>query len=134
MSDYKTFSNEELGKTGAVFSISWLDVCYKVKTSDGLKQLLFNVNGHVEPGSTLAIMGPSGSGKTTLLNILADRVSTGEITGEVLVDGSPRGSVSCLSNFFQKKNVHTASSRLKSHFNGTKKKLISDLSLMLIPL
>ena len=93
MSDYKTFSNEELGKTGASFSISWLDVCYKVKTGEGMKQLLFNINGHVEPGSTLAIMGPSGSGKTTLLNILADRVSTGQIEGEVLVDGAPRGSV-----------------------------------------
>ncbi|KAF0707976.1 hypothetical protein As57867_006468, partial [Aphanomyces stellatus] len=37
-------------------------------------------------------MGPSGSGKTTLLDILADRVSSGAIAGDIHVNGRPRDS------------------------------------------
>jgi ABC-type multidrug transport system ATPase subunit len=32
-------------------------------------------------------MGSSGAGKTTLLDVLAQRKDTGEITGEVLLNG-----------------------------------------------
>jgi ATP-binding cassette subfamily G (WHITE) protein 2 len=35
-------------------------------------------------------MGPSGCGKSTLLDILADRKFEGNISGSVLVNGSPR--------------------------------------------
>ncbi|KAE9393362.1 hypothetical protein BT96DRAFT_924054 [Gymnopus androsaceus JB14] len=34
-----------------------------------------------------ALMGESGAGKTTLLNVLAQRVSTGVVTGDMLVSG-----------------------------------------------
>lgn len=34
-------------------------------------------------------MGASGAGKTTLLDVLAQRKSDGEITGEVLINGQP---------------------------------------------
>ena len=50
------------------------------------KDLVFQV----DKGGVMALMGPSGSGKTTLLDILADRVSSGEITGEILINGLPR--------------------------------------------
>lgn len=36
--------------------------------------------------------GVTGAGKTTLLDVLADRTSTGIITGDVLVNGRPRDS------------------------------------------
>lgn len=39
----------------------------------------------------IAIMGSSGAGKTTLLNVLAGRVATGDIEGEILVNSRPRG-------------------------------------------
>ncbi|RHZ38548.1 hypothetical protein DYB26_010040 [Aphanomyces astaci] len=35
-------------------------------------------------------MGPSGSGKTTLLDILADRISSGQVTGQIDLNGRPR--------------------------------------------
>lgn len=37
----------------------------------------------------LTVMGESGAGKTTLLNVLAQRQSTGVVTGDRLVNGSP---------------------------------------------
>ncbi|XP_075247566.1 uncharacterized protein LOC142340748 [Convolutriloba macropyga] len=100
MTDYKTFKNPPEGgapKTRTSsgnwkFSLSWLNLTYKVKVKGGYKTLLDGLNGHVEPGGMLAIMGPSGCGKTTLMNLLADRVSSGIIEGEILVDGSPRTS------------------------------------------
>ncbi|KAN0043273.1 hypothetical protein ACTA71_010915 [Dictyostelium dimigraforme] len=39
------------------------------------KQILTNINGHIESGTIFAIMGPSGAGKTTLLDILAHRLN-----------------------------------------------------------
>jgi ATP-binding cassette subfamily G (WHITE) protein 2 (SNQ2) len=51
--------------------------------------LLNNVHGYVKPGTLTALMGESGAGKTTLLNVLAQRVDTGTITGDMLVNGSP---------------------------------------------
>ena len=36
-----------------------------------------------------ALLGPSGAGKSTLMDMLAQRKSTGALTGAVLVDGMP---------------------------------------------
>ncbi len=74
-------------------SIAWKDVCFTVKTGcvkKQKKQLLINVSGFISRGQIMALMGPSGCGKTTLLDVLADRVSKGEISGEILVNGQPR--------------------------------------------
>lgn len=38
----------------------------------------------------LAIMGPSGAGKSTLLNILAGRITEGELSGDILLNGKKR--------------------------------------------
>jgi ATP-binding cassette subfamily B protein len=52
----------------------------------GAKHLaLENINLHISPGETVAIMGETGSGKTTLINLIARFYDPTE--GEVMVDG-----------------------------------------------
>jgi ATP-binding cassette subfamily G (WHITE) protein 2 (SNQ2) len=69
---------------------TWQDVCYDVTVKAGTqRRLLDNVHGYVKPGTLTALMGESGAGKTTLLNVLAQRVDTGIVTGDMLVNGSP---------------------------------------------
>ncbi|KAK9241735.1 ABC-2 type transporter-domain-containing protein, partial [Lipomyces tetrasporus] len=68
---------------------TWKDLTYTVKTPDGDRVLLHNVQGYVKPGMLGALMGSSGAGKTTLLDVLAQRKTEGTIHGSVLVDGRP---------------------------------------------
>ncbi|KAI9318513.1 P-loop containing nucleoside triphosphate hydrolase protein [Dichotomocladium elegans] len=56
------------------------------------RHILKGVTGIVRPGEVMAIMGPSGSGKTTLLDILANRTKTGQVTGQVYVNGQSLAS------------------------------------------
>ena len=65
----------------------------------GYKYLVEDLSGIVRPGETLAIMGPSGAGKTSLMNLLADRIKSGVIEGEILVNGQPRTKVTKNSYF-----------------------------------
>ena len=44
--------------------------------------------------SNSALMGESGAGKTTLLDVIAMRKGSGEITGEILLNGFPQETVS----------------------------------------
>lgn len=68
---------------------TWKNLTYKVKTSEGERVLLDNVQGYVKPGTLGALMGSSGAGKTTLLDVLAQRKTQGAIHGSVCVDGRP---------------------------------------------
>lgn len=68
---------------------SWKDVCYDIKIKGEGRRLLDNVNGWVKPGTLTALMGVSGAGKTTLLDVLAQRVSMGVVSGDMLVSGKP---------------------------------------------
>jgi ABC-type multidrug transport system ATPase subunit len=57
------------------------------------RQLLHNVHGSAEPGTSLAIMGPSGAGKTTMLDILSFRQSKGSIHGKIEFNGTPASDI-----------------------------------------
>ncbi|KAL1866219.1 hypothetical protein Daus18300_006883 [Diaporthe australafricana] len=77
----------ELIRNKSVFT--WKNLTYTVKTPDGDRVLLDNVQGYVKPGMLGALMGSSGAGKTTLLDVLAQRKTEGTIHGSVLVDSRP---------------------------------------------
>jgi ABC-type multidrug transport system ATPase subunit len=87
-----------IAKSETLFT--WNRVSYTIPVKGGKRVLLSDVQGYVKPGRLTALMGgnsplhrvltvESGAGKTTLLNCLAQRVSTGVITGEMLIDGRP---------------------------------------------
>merc|ERR1711871_935339 len=61
--------------------VSWTDT----KT----KRIINNISGRVTAGHAMALIGPSGAGKSTLLDVLAGRKTTGQITGNVWLNGKP---------------------------------------------
>jgi ABC-type multidrug transport system ATPase subunit len=87
-----------------VFSDLWYTIKLPKKESDSSEgapgghngggkfhdvDLLKGVSGWALPGRMTALMGSSGAGKTTLLDVLADRKTTGIVTGHILVNGEP---------------------------------------------
>lgn len=94
------------GGHGAVLTFS--ELCYTVESKGEPKQLLSNVMGYAEHGKMLALMGSSGAGKTTLLDVLAQRKTGGEITGNVLVNGVEAGPLSFarLSGYVEQSDLH----------------------------
>ena len=86
---------------------SWKDVCYDVPVKGGQRRLLDHVSGWVKPGTLTALMGVSGAGKTTLLDVLAERVSMGVITGDMLVSGKARdASFQRKTGYVQQQDLH----------------------------
>lgn len=72
--------------------LTWENLVYEVPIPSGQLRLLNEITGYVKPGQLTALMGASGAGKTTLLDVLASRKNIGVITGDVLVDGKPKGT------------------------------------------
>ncbi|KAG6330183.1 hypothetical protein ID866_8906, partial [Astraeus odoratus] len=68
---------------------SWNHIEYVVPVKGEERKLLDDVTGYVAPGKLTALVGASGAGKTTLLNVLAERVSTGVVSGDRFVNGHP---------------------------------------------
>jgi ABC-type multidrug transport system ATPase subunit len=70
-------------------------------------QLLHGVYGCANPGEMMALMGSSGAGKSTLLDILADRKTTGTITGQIYFNGEERSeAIAKASAYVMQDNVH----------------------------
>jgi ABC-type multidrug transport system ATPase subunit/ABC-type multidrug transport system permease subunit len=75
-------------------TLTFKDVNYVVKastTKDKL-HLLKGINGYFAAGKMTALMGSSGAGKTTLMDVLSLRKASGEVTGDIRVNGHPQES------------------------------------------
>ena len=99
-------------KQTAIFH--WQDVCYDIKIKGEDRRILDNVDGWVKPGTLTALMGVSGAGKTTLLDVLANRVTMGVVTGEMLVDGRLRDdSFQRKTGYVQQQDLHLETSTVR---------------------
>ena len=97
---------------GATFL--WDGLCYDVKVRDGSRRLLEKIDGWVKPGTVTALMGASGAGKTTLLNVLADRASTGVVSGGKLIDAAyEKGGSARNVGYAQQQDFHHTSSTVR---------------------
>lgn len=100
-----------VAKNETVFT--WQNVNYTIPYEGGERKLLQNVQGYVRPGKLTALMGSSGAGKTTLLNTLAQRISSGVVTGDFLVDGRPLPkSFQRSSGFAEQMDVHEGTGKV----------------------
>ncbi|KKK23290.1 hypothetical protein ARAM_005641 [Aspergillus rambellii] len=101
-----------LAKQTAVFH--WQDVCYDIKIKGENRRILDHVDGWVKPGTLTALMGVTGAGKTSLLDVLADRVTMGVVTGEMLVDGRIRDdSFQRKTGYVQQQDLHLETSTVR---------------------
>ena len=89
--DEEAANDEETKKTVAENTTiyTWQNVNYHIPYNGGTRTLLRDQQGYVRPGKLTALMGASGAGKTTLLNVLAQRITFGDVQGDFLVDGQP---------------------------------------------
>jgi ABC-type multidrug transport system ATPase subunit len=93
---------------------TWQDLCYDIPVKGGQRRLLDHVDGWVKPGTLTALMGVSGAGKTTLLDVLAQRVSFGVVTGDMLVNGgSLPASFQRQTGYVQQQDLHLATSTVR---------------------
>ncbi|KAK4865212.1 hypothetical protein LT330_001835 [Penicillium expansum] len=92
----------------------WENVCYDIQIKGETRRILDNVDGWIQPGTLTALMGVSGAGKTTLLDVLANRVTTGVITGDMLVDGLKRDeSFQRQTGYAQQQDIHLHTSTVR---------------------
>lgn len=93
---------------------TWRDLCYDIPVKGGQRRLLDHVCGWVKPGTLTALMGVSGAGKTTLLDVLAQRVTIGVVTGNMLVNGSTLpASFQRQTGYVQQQDLHLATSTVR---------------------
>ncbi|CAI7589433.1 hypothetical protein PCG10_001645 [Penicillium crustosum] len=100
-------TDETQAPTGKGQIFQWEDVCYDIKNKGEIRRILDHVDGWVQPGTLTVLMGVSGAGKTTLLNVLANRTTTGVVTGTMLVDAMPTDeSFQRKTGYVQQQDVH----------------------------
>ena len=92
VADAKAAADESFDLPFKKSSLTWKGIYYTVKASTSKESitLLNGVDGYILPGKMTALMGSSGAGKTTLMEVLALRKNSGEIEGEIRVNGHPQ--------------------------------------------
>ncbi|RYP58881.1 hypothetical protein DL770_010332 [Monosporascus sp. CRB-9-2] len=94
----------EIQNQSAIFH--WNNLNYDIKTKDGTRRILDDINGWVKPGTLTALMGVTGAGKTSLLDVLAYR-ATEAASGEVYINGQLRDpSFQRRIGYVQQEDIH----------------------------
>ena len=76
-----------LRASGLAYRVAAPDWAWGSAGGGRYKHILRDVCFSAKSGDVVALMGASGAGKTTLLDILAARQKSGEISGELRIDG-----------------------------------------------
>jgi ABC-type multidrug transport system ATPase subunit len=116
-------------------TLAFRDIYYSITdvTTGKSTYLLSNVHGVAQPGTLTALMGASGAGKTTLLDVLADRKTTGELTGFRAVNAVPVSSstFSRMSAYCEQEDVHLPTSTVKEAIEfSAQLRLSADVSIV----
>lgn len=107
-------SDDEVGLTKSEAIFHWRNLCYDVQIKKENRRILNNVDGWVKPGTLTALMGASGAGKTTLLDCLAERTTSGVITGDIFVNGKLRDESFPRSiGYCQQQDLHLKSATVR---------------------
>ncbi|RAH61989.1 ABC multidrug transporter [Aspergillus piperis CBS 112811] len=77
--------------------LSWRDVVCEIHTSSGNHRILDQVTGWAKPGTITALMSHNSVQKAELLKVLAQRFTTGSVSGDILFNNC------LLSSNFQRK-------------------------------
>ncbi|KAK9804995.1 hypothetical protein WJX73_009787 [Symbiochloris irregularis] len=82
------------------------------KDEQGRMQLMLlrDVSGSFRPGVLTCLMGASGAGKTTLMDCLSGRKTSGNVQGEMLVNGHPKvqETFARISGYVEQFDIHAA--------------------------
>ena len=71
-------------------ALAFRELVYTVSLPTGEPiDLLKGIDAYFKPGTMTALMGSSGAGKTTLLDVIAGRKTSGQIKGDLYVNGAP---------------------------------------------
>eukprot|EP01041_Mallomonas_annulata_P004532 gene4532-8997_t len=65
----------------SVATLTWRHI--NVTAKGRTMKMLDNVSGIAKSGQVLVLMGPTGAGKSTMINVLSNRVTYGDVTGDV---------------------------------------------------
>ncbi|PWY76774.1 ABC multidrug transporter [Aspergillus eucalypticola CBS 122712] len=72
--------------------LSWRDVVCEIQTSSGNHRILDQVTGRAKPGTITALMSHNSVQKAELLKVLAQRSTTGTVSGDILFNNCLLGS------------------------------------------
>jgi len=89
-----TTDNVSLEAKGATLTFKDVNYTVKASTTKDKLHLLKGISGYFAAGKMTALMGSSGAGKTTLMDVLSLRKDSGEVTGDIRINGHPQESKS----------------------------------------
>ena len=82
-------SSDTAASKPVLIALEWENISYCIRNKDEVKTIIHPMSGRVDPGEMLAVMGTSGAGKSTLLDILAGRLISKNLTGQIFTNDKP---------------------------------------------